>query len=99
MTVELTPRQAAIARLVRRKWTSGRIAEELGISPRTVEVHRANIRLRSIGGVDDPLRHPAVQKVVIKLGKRLAALSAELHELRQARSAKPRRPNSQALSR
>ncbi len=39
----LTPRERDILQLVAEGHTSAAIAERLGISPRTVEVHRANL--------------------------------------------------------
>jgi DNA-binding CsgD family transcriptional regulator len=39
----LTPREREILQLVAEGHTSAAIAERLGISPRTVEVHRANL--------------------------------------------------------
>jgi DNA-binding NarL/FixJ family response regulator len=76
----LTPRQREVARLVRRGMTSREIADRLGISPRTVEVHRAGIghRLAST----HPLQHPEVQRLVNGLSKRVATLAAELSRLR-----------------
>ncbi len=40
----LTSRQIDILTLVAQGWTAAQIGEELGVSPRTVEFHRANIR-------------------------------------------------------
>lgn len=40
---DLTPREKEIAQYIQNGYTSAKIAEELGISRRTVEVHRANI--------------------------------------------------------
>ena len=39
----LTPREVAVLRLLARGYTNRQIAEELSISPRTVEGHRANL--------------------------------------------------------
>jgi DNA-binding NarL/FixJ family response regulator len=82
----LTPRQKMIERLVRRGMTSRRIAEQLGISQRTVEVHRANIARRLSAAPDrDPLDHPAVQKILKRLSHRVAVLVMELEQIRGAR--------------
>lgn len=43
---EITPRQREILELVARSHTSREIGEMLGISPRTVETHRANMMQR-----------------------------------------------------
>lgn len=43
---EITPRQREILQLVARSHTSREIGEMLGISPRTVETHRANMMQR-----------------------------------------------------
>ncbi len=48
---ELTPRQVQILRLVASGWTTKAIARELGISPKTVEFHRARLMAR-IGAHD-----------------------------------------------
>ena len=42
----LTERQLAVLRLIGQGWTSGEIADRLGISTRMVQEHRARIRLR-----------------------------------------------------
>jgi hypothetical protein len=102
MTAKLTPRQAVIAQLVRRKWTSRQIAEKLGISTRTVEVHRANIALRTrrgaAGGIE-PLNPQTVQRSVDRLSRRLAKLAAEIDQLRRPRAArKVRYPSPLARS-
>jgi DNA-binding NarL/FixJ family response regulator len=51
----LTPREAEVLILVARGHTNRSIAEELGISPRTVETHRervmAKLRIRSVAGL------------------------------------------------
>jgi len=80
---ELTPRQRMIERLVRRGMTSRRIAEQLGISQRTVEAHRANIsrRLESDHQAD-PLDHPVVQKALKRLSDLVALLVSEIERLR-----------------
>ena len=39
----LTPREVEVLKLVAEGWSSRQIAEELVISPRTVERHRENI--------------------------------------------------------
>jgi len=43
---DITPRQREILRMVARSHTSREIGEKLGISPRTVETHRANMMQR-----------------------------------------------------
>jgi DNA-binding NarL/FixJ family response regulator len=86
---ELTPRQKVIARFVHRGMTSRQIADALDISPRTVEVHRANIarRLAAARMVQkDPLDHPVVQRALKRLSRRVAMLASELAELRAMRS-------------
>jgi len=40
---ELTPREIDVLRLLARGYTNRQIADELSISPRTVEGHRANL--------------------------------------------------------
>jgi DNA-binding NarL/FixJ family response regulator len=51
----LTPREVEVLLLVARGHTNRGIAEELGISPRTVETHRervmAKLRIRSVAGL------------------------------------------------
>lgn len=51
----LTPRETEVLTLVARGHTNRGIAEELGISPRTVETHRervmAKLRIRSVAGL------------------------------------------------
>lgn len=42
----LTPRQRQVLQLVVMGMTSKQIAGELGLSPRTVEVHRAHVMMR-----------------------------------------------------
>jgi DNA-binding CsgD family transcriptional regulator len=84
---KLTPRQAAVAALVRRKWTSRQIAEKLGISRRTVEVHRANIALRTrTAQSNEPPSRGTVQWSVHRLSKQVAKLVAELDQLRHPRA-------------
>jgi DNA-binding CsgD family transcriptional regulator len=39
----LTPREIEVVRLLWKEFTAAEIADELGISPRTVEAHRWNI--------------------------------------------------------
>jgi hypothetical protein len=64
------------------------IAEQLGISRRTVEVHRANIGRRlSVLPETDPLDHPAVQKALRRLSRRVAMLATELKQLCAQRKA------------
>ena len=82
----LTPRQRTIQRLVRRGMTSRGIAEHLGISQRTVEVHRANIARRLSSVTENaPLDHPAVQKALKRLSHRVAVLAMELKQIRGTR--------------
>jgi DNA-binding NarL/FixJ family response regulator len=85
---DLTPRQRQIDRLVRQGLTSRQIAEKLAISQRTVEVHRGNITRRAAATgrqLRDPLRHPAVQRVLRRLGSQISALASEIKELRASR--------------
>ena len=85
---QLTRRQRTIAKLVSRGLTSREIADQLHISRRTVEVHRANIKRRMANGKgrpSDPLKHPAVQKIVRRLSARVAMLATELAELKRLR--------------
>jgi DNA-binding NarL/FixJ family response regulator len=83
----LTPRQRIIYRLVRRGMTSRQIADQLGISSRTVEVHRSNIA-RNLAGQRASNRHPpdsSIQLRLRKLSKELASLVSELGDLRAPR--------------
>ena len=48
MTIELTEREQQVAELVKEGLKTYQIAEQLGISPRTVDTIRANI-MRSMG--------------------------------------------------
>jgi DNA-binding NarL/FixJ family response regulator len=83
---DLTPRQRQIDRLVRRGLTSRQIAEKLSISQRTVEAHRGNIARRAAAGEDqDPLEHPAVQRLLRRLSTQITALASEIKELRVPR--------------
>jgi len=82
----LTPRQKVIQRLVCRGSDCRRVAEHLGISQRTVEVHRANLARRLAAESDkDPLDHPAVRRVLVRLSNQVAALATELEQIQGAR--------------
>jgi len=78
---ELTPRQREIARLVGRHMTSREIGRVLGISPRTVEVHRAAIgRKRAYlqKAPTTPLNERAFQRAFERLSVQLQDLAQEL---------------------
>lgn len=48
----LSPRESQVAQLVAKGWKNNRIAADLGISPRTVEVHRSNAHKKlNVSGV------------------------------------------------
>ena len=56
-TDELTPRESAVLALIMQGATSRAAGNTLGISPRTVEFHRANIMLKlSAKNVADLMR-------------------------------------------
>jgi orotate phosphoribosyltransferase-like protein len=81
----LTPRQRVINHLVHRGMTSQQIADELGISRRTVEVHRAHITsriLNSQGQRDNALQQRELRRVLMRLSSQVAAIAAELKVLR-----------------
>lgn len=47
MSRPLSPRQLEVLRLIAEGRSQGQIAAELGISPKTVEAHRAAVRIKT----------------------------------------------------
>jgi two-component system response regulator NreC len=63
----LTPREREVLRLIALGYTSVEIAEELGLSPRTIETHRARIHRKLGLGKRSELVHYALQNNMLRL--------------------------------